>query len=657
MGGGSRSERGNISTEEGKRRRGVSRTGYGGADRPGYGAAAWTEGSVTDGRKRDGIETEVGGGILGGMEPAAATDMPAAPARTPESSRQAGVSPAHIPGAAPARTPECSPGGEETARLPVPTGEEVPPAPSRGALLARVREGIVSPREGWLWFAAVAAIFTAALLWRWHFASRARIYPYDSYYYLVLARNLRSGLTYGMAGHPHFKYRPAYPVAVALFDLFLPLETAGKISNVLFSAACVFPIYAIGALVFGRRTGLAAAGLFAFEPISTVWAAVPMSDGLLALLTCASAFFLLKWLKMEEGGMPWLYLSAVTVGLAVVTRWEGWLLLAVLGCFALYAWAKRRLRLGNLLVLALIALAPIALFSLRNLITFGTPLKSAYLEEMRNHPPWAENIGAWERFVRYLAFADVKPLGLTSRYAHYGYLVFGYAGLAFSLAVRRYRRYGLFLAGWLLLMGPLHFFWYFSSVRFIIPAVPALCLGAGVLIGMPWVVTERARTGTALAVFLLLLVVCMVGVLALTGRPLADDRFYGGIIALENGEGGLATLQAVEWLKENAGDAGVASRMAPMVSFYLGRDVLFLGEYQGFEPADIRIDHLVEDSRAKGVRYIVLWSYEPDAEGMFAGIGLGPEILQEVKLVGRWEALPTTEWNRTVYAWIFEVNG
>lgn len=536
--------------------------------------------------------------------------------------------------------------------------EETPAGPEgeKGRLLERLKAGAVSRREGWAWFLAVAAVFAAALLWRWHFASQARIYTYDSYFYMVLARNLRHGLHYSVAGHPHFKFMPAYPVSIALLNLvFSDLEFAGKFSNVLFSAACVFPIYAIGALVFGRRAGLAAAGLFAFEPITTAWASIPMSDGLLALLTCLAAFFFLKWFKAESGRSHYLYLCAGAVGIATVTRWEGVLLLALVGAFLLYAWWRKRARFLHLLAFAAIALAPFALYALRNLIAFGAPLKSAYLEELRNHPAEFEVVGHWGRLGRYLMFSDVQPLGITRHYYHYAYLVFGYAGLALCLAMRRYRRYGLFLLAWLLLMGPAHFFWYFASVRFIIPAVPVVCLGAGFLIGLPWVEAERARTGPAFSFFLLLIVVCLVGAAALTGRPMTNDIFNNGITSLEDEVGGLAARDAVTWLRENGGDAGVTTSLGPLVSFYLGRDALFLGEWQGFEPEDIRIDHLVEDARDKGVRYVVLWSWEPEPAAPLRYIVLGPEMLDELKLVGMWEAQPNTQWNRAVYAWIFEV--
>jgi hypothetical protein len=532
---------------------------------------------------------------------------------------------------------------------------EAPGDAPKGELLARSGGSKWRDRELWLWLLALLVVFAAALLWRWHFASRAKVYTYDSYFYMVLARNLRHGFHYSVAGHPHYKFMPLYPLSIALLDLFLPLEFAGKLSNVLFSAACVFPIYAIGALAFGRRAGLAAAGLFAFEPISTAWSAAPMSDGLLAFLICLGAFFFLRWMKEREGGFVWLYLAAGASGLALLTRWEGALMLLLQGLFLVYFLYKKRVRLRNLLIFCAIALAPFAVYAVRNLIVFGSPLKSAYLEELRNHPAEFEKVGLWERFGRYLMFSDVPPLGISSRYYHYAYLVFGYTGLAFALAFKRYRRYALFITLWLLFLGPLHFFWYFSSVRFIIPAVPPLCLGAGALIGLPWVKTEWRREGAALAVFMLAIMVCLVGVLAFTARPMANDIFYHGIVSLEDEVGGLAARDASLWLAGNAGDAGVTTSLGPMVSFYLGRDAYFLGEWQGFEPADIEIDDLVDEARKLGVRYVVLWSWEPEPEAPLRYIGLGPEMLEQLELVGRWESPPTTEWNRTVYAWIFEI--
>ncbi|MDY6794594.1 MAG: glycosyltransferase family 39 protein [Actinomycetota bacterium] len=530
------------------------------------------------------------------------------------------------------------------------------PAVRTARLWGRVKDGVVSRRDKWPWLLAILGVFVAALLWRWHFASQAKIYTYDSYYYMVLGRNLREGLHYSVAGHAHFKFMPLYPISIAFLNLFIPnLEFVGKFSNVLFASLCVFPIYTIGTMLFGRRSGLAAAGLFAFEPISTAWSGAPMSDGLFTLLVCLSAFWFLKWIKNDEAGNRCLYLSAGTAGLTVVTRWEGALFLIFLGLYLLYCWWKRRLSFANVAIFAGIALAPFILLMIRNLIAFGTPIKSAYLSELGAHPEEFETIGPLGRLWRYMFFSDVPPIGISRNFYHYGYLLFGYSGLLMTLVLRRYRRYGLFLCLWLFFMGPLHFMWYFASVRFLFAAIPPLCLGAGALIGLSWVEPARDRRGYVVSFFMILIVVCLVGVLALTGRPMTNDIFHHGILSLEDDVGGLAARDAVTWLKDNAGDEAVATSLGPMVSFYLGRDAYFLGEWQGFEPADVRIENLVEDNRELGVEYIVLWSWEPDEEAPLEYLGLDASMLQELELVDVWVAPPSNEWNRAVYAWIFEI--
>ena len=519
----------------------------------------------------------------------------------------------------------------------------------------RIKAAISAPERKWPWGLAVFLVFVAAVLWRWHFAHGTQIYTYDSYYYMGLARSLR-GFHYSVAGHEHFKFMPMYPIGINLINLFIPnLESAAKFGNVLFTSACIFPIYAIGTLIFGRRAGLAAAGLFAFEPITTAWASVPMSDGLLALLIILGAFFFLKWMKEDDGRFIYLYLAAGAGGLALATRWEGALFLLLLGFFLLYFWWKGRLRFRNLLIFGVIALAPFGLYAIRNIIVFGTPFKSAYLNEVSNHPKVFEKSDPLSRFGRYLMFSDFKPLGISKHYYHYAYLLFGYTGLALSLAIKRYRRYAFFLVAWLFFLGPMHFIWWFASVRFLFPAVPPLTLGAGALIGLPWVEVDRQKTGLAIGVVLLAIVVAIVGVLALTGRPMSNDIYNNYVLALEDDVGGVAAKNAFIWLKENAGDAGVASSLGPMASFYLGRDVYFIGEWQGFEPADLRIDNLIADAQALGVRYIVLWSWENDPAAPLSYLKLGPELLNQLKLVNVWEAPPGTASNRTVYAWVFEI--
>jgi len=509
-----------------------------------------------------------------------------------------------------------------------------------------------APYGKWAWRVAIFLVFLAALAWRWHFAAKSQLYTYDSYYYLVLARNLRHGLHYTVAGHPHFKFLPLYPMSIAFLNLFIPnLEVAGKLSNVLFSAACVFPIYSMGKLIFGRRSGIAAAALFAFEPISVAWASVPMSEGLFTLLVCFSALFFLRWMK--GCNRRDLYLAAGAAGLATVTRWEGLFLVLFEGLFLLYYWYKGRVRLEHLLIAGGIFLIPPALFALRNLIVFGTPFKSAYLDEMRSNLP--QMFSKWERMRRYFLFSDLDPVGISTRSYHWGYLLFGYGGLAFTLCLKRFRAYALFLSAWLVFMGPSHFMWYFPSVRFLIPAVPPLCLGAGALLGIPLEKLKGRRLPAAVGVSFLVLALCMVGALAVTSRPVTHDFFKRNIISLEDDVGGFAAKDALLWLKEQGVEGEVATNLGAEASFYLGRDALFLGEWQQFEPADVRPQFFMEDAREKGVRYVVLHSTRPSLGEAMRIAGLDYSLLEELNLVRGWYCPPVGEEYTSCYAYILEV--
>jgi hypothetical protein len=535
-------------------------------------------------------------------------------------------------------------------------------SPGRGAAGAgavafrdRVSDWARSPatrRLGWL--AALVAVFAVAMIWRFHYASRTEIYTYDSYFYMVLGRNLRHGFNYQfIAGHAHFKFMPLYPMSLAFFSLIgLDMEFAGKFSNILFTSACVFPIYVIGSLLFHRRVGLAAAALFAFEPITTTWAMVPMSEGLFALLVCLAVCCLVCWIKKEKS--YWIYLAAAASGLATITRWEGFFLLALLGIYGAYYCWRGRMSLRQLLLAGAIALAPFGVLVLRNLIVFGTPIKSAYLSEFSAHDPNVEVLGPLQRLGRYLTFGGIDPVGGTKHLAHYGYVLFGYAGLALGLFIRRFRAGVVLLIAWIVFMGPTHFIWYFVAARFLFAAVPALCLGAGFILGFPWVSDSRNRDHRAAMVFVYTLAICIIAVLAFTSVPIINDSFHRDIKRLQDDDGGLATKEAMLWLSENGGGAGVAARSGPMTTFYLGRDVLFLGDWV-FEPGDIRLEHIIEDAHEKGVRYLVLHGYSPYPEEALVQAGIDPAILSELRLVKVFSAPSDGEWTFDAYSFVFEI--
>lgn len=507
--------------------------------------------------------------------------------------------------------------------------------------------------EGALYLAMLSALFALALAWRLRYAGRAEMYTYDSYFYLVLARNLRQSLFFGVAGHPHFKFLPLYPLAMAFMGLFTrDWDLIARVSNPLFSSLCVFPLYITGRELFGRRAGLAAAAFYSVEPITTYWSSVPMSEGLFTLLLCLSAMGLALWWRRGRRG--WLYLSSLFVGLSAVTRWEGFLFLAVMGLVLLSFWARGRLRLEHLVAYAAFALIPFGFYLLRNQITFGTPLKSAYLQEMERAESLGLTFGAGERLRRYLLFGDLDPLEYGTRLYPYAFLLLGYGGLIYCLLRRDSRGKGLFLALWVFLVGQLHFLWYFLSNRFLYPAVPAMALGAGALLGLPWP-DPGGRRGWMVQAWGLLFLGIMLLFLSFLAWPATEDCFIKSIRGLDDDTGGMAAREALTWMREQGLEGGVVTNLGPAASYYLGRDALFLGVWQHFEPADVRQEEFLEDVKSRDVRYLVLYAWEPSCEAAFRLAALDPGLLSRVRLLGTWHSPPNHDINRDSYAFVFEI--
>ncbi len=463
---------------------------------------------------------------------------------------------------------------------------------------------------------------------------RTDVYTYDSYYYLTLGRNLASHFTYSIRGVAHFKFLPLYPATIAFASFFTrDVELAGKLVNALSFSACIFPIYGIGRRCFGRRSvGLLAALLFALEPLTIAWGSLPMSEGLYVLLICSSIYLLVRW--WQEDGDGWLWGCAAVGGLTAVTRWEGVVMLAVLGLPVLWRMHQRGFKWKKLVIAGCIFLLPFALWSLRNLIVLGNPLRTAYAQEVSGHPKEWEGLSTWLRLKRYAMFSDYAPIHYTNQLYNYGLLVVGYTGYLVMAVSRRWRRWLFLFLPWIFLLGPFHFLWYFTSSRFLVGAVPALCLGAGLALSLPLVLAGRLDAKLPVKLGLVLITLVVAGSICAGSFSMARDLHEHYILGLQNDNAGLAMREAVKWMKDDLPqDAVVVSDAGPMTSFYLGRDALFLGLWQGFDPSDIDPENAVEQMRSKGVEYLVIFAYTASVEDAFKLAGIPLEAIDDFAVV------------------------
>ncbi len=243
---------------------------------------------------------------------------------------------------------------------------------------------------------SLMAIFLVAFLYRLQLSFRPQFYTFDSYYYLVLSRNLLRGFSYSFKGVAHAKYLPMYPMCISIFTVFLRNgEWAGKLVNSLSFSLAVFPLYGIGKNMFGRRAGLLGCLFFALEPLAVTWATIPMSEGISILLLCLSLYLFTLWFNGRED--KFLYWACFTGGLLALARWEGWLVLAIIYLVLIYRIWRWGTSWKKLLLPTAIFILPYLPWLIRNFVVFGNPFKTTYAGEIQAYSESMSIPLAWVR--------------------------------------------------------------------------------------------------------------------------------------------------------------------------------------------------------------------------------------------------------------------
>lgn len=206
---------------------------------------------------------------------------------------------------------------------------------------------------------ALLALTAAAFTFRFALLLLPRVMRWDEPVYLLLGRNLWSGLGYTFSGHPELHHSPLFPLlAGATLNLTGRPEAASDIWYVLLGALLTLPVYGLARRLTGHGGALLAAALVAFFPALTTavlyWGT--MIEPLFLVLLYTAAFAVAKGLDRES---PWLFASAgALTGLAFLARPEGILWMVSLEGAALLVWALRE-RLKERRTLLALAVMPL----------------------------------------------------------------------------------------------------------------------------------------------------------------------------------------------------------------------------------------------------------------------------------------------------------
>ncbi|MBC7246532.1 MAG: glycosyltransferase family 39 protein [Actinobacteria bacterium] len=478
-------------------------------------------------------------------------------------------------------------------------------------------------------------VFVLAVLLRCRYARWTHIYTYDSYYYLNLARGLMHGFSYSLRGMPHGKFLPLYPAAIGLASLIFPsYESAAKAVSIFFSSLVVFPACGIARLMLDRKAGVFAALFAAVEPISVTWSTIPMSEGLFVFLACTALYLFLRfWKRRFRGDARSLYGAAFVSGLAAMTRWEGLLAMAIFFLLVLYEVARRRMAWKTLLLMTLFFTLAYSPWLLRNIAVRGNPFPLDYLTEVSAHKETIAVPILWSRFKKYIFFTESVALYGTTHTYNYWLLLLGYGGMALTAWRRELRRYFPAVFLWWLLFGPLHCLFFYFSSRYVVGAAALMCVLAGVAFSALYGIIVSSFTRRALVAGATVFMISLLCMACVSSVPIIRDHFWRNILRLEDDCGGIALRELMFWVRDNLPeDTVLAAHAGQMASYYLGRDVLYIGDWSNFDPGDVDPEDPWPDVKEKGVDYFVLHATAPDLEEGLVLSEMPPELAAYMKI-------------------------
>ena len=526
----------------------------------------------------------------------------------------------------------------------------------------------------------LSLILTSAFLIRVYYLYQHTEYTTDSYYFMNLARSMRSGLGYSVRGVSHIKYLPGFPLLILIFSyIFRDIARAASYLAIIGATLSILFTYLLGKELLGRPAGILGAIILAFQPTFLRWTSLPMSEGIFTFFFVAGLYLLL--IGCKRASVSKRILGAFLGGLSLLTRWEGILFLPLMILIVAFYWREARFRKWEAVPILVLYCFPLGIFLVRNQAATGR--LTSYLDETKGRESLSFSVLSGR-------FGNYAWKSLT----HKVVTILFYLGALVALIKKR--KAFMILFGWFLLFVLFHCYWYYVYERFMVPAIPAMALLVGYLfyqavllvegtyrgqgrLGMflrrvagrlPAQLGRGAKAGFRLTGYLLIGALFLFTIVHGTVRANAVVR--ENYLAFSDDHGGRAVPLAAEWLEKRVKPGEkVAADMGPFFSYEYGGEVLYVRPVPWDLPVedfDVRPPNLVEKLRRKGVKYLVIGHTPGGFQPKLEFPGLPQPVVAELETIGiRQEEVedlqPLVQWKKhyefpgphDLYLVIFEV--
>jgi len=273
-----------------------------------------------------------------------------------------------------------------------------------------------------------------------------------------------AGITSLKAFFPIFRAHPLLaPFLLSLIDRIQFSDLAGRLLAAAVGLGTVYLTYAIGKALYGRLPGALAAAVLALMPYHVVVSRQFLLDGPMVFFATLTLYMLTRFGKSQRPA--WLYAAGVTMGLTVLSKETGIIMMGAIYTFLALS-PKVRVRIRDLLVASVLALLVIAPFPITILLAGGASTGRSYL--------------TWQLFRRpnhdwFFYFQVIPPaLGIVT-------VILAVLGLVVLWRERSWRE--SLLLSWIFI--PFAFFqiWPVKGFQYLLPIAPAVALLAGRFLG------------------------------------------------------------------------------------------------------------------------------------------------------------------------------
>lgn len=150
----------------------------------------------------------------------------------------------------------------------------------------------------------------------------------DDYVYAKMAQSFHDSLEFSVHGVLTHQYPPLYPVLLSfsyVFDGMMDVYFFMKLLNVLVSSLVIFPVFLLAREFLSERRSLLVAVLASLLPSNFAFSGYLLAENLFYPLFMFSAYSIYK--SFVEGSLWWDFFAGLSVGLTVLARVSGLVLL------------------------------------------------------------------------------------------------------------------------------------------------------------------------------------------------------------------------------------------------------------------------------------------------------------------------------------------